>query len=228
MPLEAATYISDLVTTNPANADGLNQADDHMRMIKATLQATFPGTTSPLTRSVASGTGVLVGVGSAASPSIAFSGQPAIGFYASDFTVGKEAFAFTGIMRGNGAVPTGAVMDFAMPSAPTGWLECNGAAVSRTTYSVLFATIGTTWGAGDGSTTFNLPPDRYRRGRNAAAAAVGTLQADQNKSHTHLVSGNTAGLNNAIDHLHAINGTTGVDSPDHTHGYTYPHTLKTF
>jgi hypothetical protein len=70
-----------------------------MRMIKATLQATFPGTTSPLTRSVASGTGV-------ASPSIAFSGQPAIGFYASDFTVGKEAFAFTGIMRGNGAVPT--------------------------------------------------------------------------------------------------------------------------
>jgi microcystin-dependent protein len=115
-------------------------------------------------------------------------------------------------------------MDFAMPSAPTGWLECNGAAVSRTTYSVLFATIGTTWGAGDGSTTFNLPPDRYRRGRNAAAAAVGTLQADQNKSHTHLVSGNTAGLNNAIDHLHAINGTTGVDSPDHTHGYTYTQT----
>lgn len=42
-------------------------------------------------------------------------------------------------------------------SAPAGWLKANGAAVSRTTYAALFAIIGTTYGAGDGSTTFNLP-----------------------------------------------------------------------
>jgi microcystin-dependent protein len=57
----------------------------------------------------------------------------------------------------NMLVPSGAVMAFAMNSAPTGWLAANGAAVSRTTYSNLFSTIGTTYGAGDGSTTFNLP-----------------------------------------------------------------------
>lgn len=54
-------------------------------------------------------------------------------------------------------VPSGAVMAFAMSTAPTGWLEANGAAVSRTTYADLFSAIGTTYGSGDGSTTFNLP-----------------------------------------------------------------------
>ena len=51
----------------------------------------------------------------------------------------------------------GQVCAFAMSSAPTGWLKANGAAVSRTTYADLFAAIGTTFGTGDGSTTFNLP-----------------------------------------------------------------------
>lgn len=55
------------------------------------------------------------------------------------------------------AAPPGAVSMFAANAAPTGWLECDGAAVSRTTYAALFAVIGTTWGAGDGSTTFTLP-----------------------------------------------------------------------
>jgi microcystin-dependent protein len=56
------------------------------------------------------------------------------------------------------AVPiTGEVIEYAGTSVPTGYLACNGAAVSRTTYAALFAVIGTTWGAGDGSTTFNVP-----------------------------------------------------------------------
>ena len=53
--------------------------------------------------------------------------------------------------------PTGMVIWVAMSSAPTGFIKANGAAVSRTTYSALFAAIGTTFGAGDGSTTFNVP-----------------------------------------------------------------------
>ena len=52
---------------------------------------------------------------------------------------------------------TGQVSYFAMSTAPTGFLKCNGAAISRTTYAALFAKIGTTFGVGDGSTTFNLP-----------------------------------------------------------------------
>ena len=52
----------------------------------------------------------------------------------------------------------GMIAPFAMTSVPTGWLVCDGSAVSRTvTYSALFAAIGTTWGTGDGSSTFNVP-----------------------------------------------------------------------
>lgn len=53
--------------------------------------------------------------------------------------------------------PTGAVIMYGAGTAPTGWLKCDGTAVSRTTYANLFAVIGTSYGVGDGSTTFNLP-----------------------------------------------------------------------
>ena len=53
------------------------------------------------------------------------------------------------------SVPTGMISAF--HTVPEGWLQCNGAAVSRTTYAALFAVVGTKYGSGDGSTTFNLP-----------------------------------------------------------------------
>lgn len=59
-------------------------------------------------------------------------------------------------------VQTGVIIPFAGTSVPTGYLLCNGAAVSRTDYANLFAVIGTLYGAGDGSTTFNLPDARDR------------------------------------------------------------------
>ena len=59
-------------------------------------------------------------------------------------------------------VQTGVIIPFAGTSVPTGYLLCNGAAVSRTDYANLFAAIGTLYGAGDGSTTFNLPDARDR------------------------------------------------------------------
>lgn len=57
----------------------------------------------------------------------------------------------------DGIVPPGAVIPYAGSSAPDGWLLCDGRTVSRTTYAALFAVIGTTYGAGDGNTTFALP-----------------------------------------------------------------------
>ena len=63
---------------------------------------------------------------------------------------------------GGSSIPSGAVMDFAGSTAPAGWLLCAGQAVSRTTFNALFVAIGTTYGAGDGSTTFNLPDLRGR------------------------------------------------------------------
>jgi microcystin-dependent protein len=57
----------------------------------------------------------------------------------------------------HGNVPVGAILPMAAPSVPTGYLECNGATVKRSDYSALFSLIGTTYGAGDSSTTFTLP-----------------------------------------------------------------------
>jgi microcystin-dependent protein len=59
-------------------------------------------------------------------------------------------------------LPVGMITPFAGSTAPTGWFLCGGQAVSRTTYASLFAVVGTTYGAGDGSTTFNLPDLRGR------------------------------------------------------------------
>lgn len=71
------------------------------------------------------------------------------------------------------AVLVGAVSAFAMSSAPTGWLKCNGAAISRAVYADLFAKIGTTFGSGDGASTFNLPDLRgeFLRGFDDARGA---------------------------------------------------------
>lgn len=68
-------------------------------------------------------------------------------------------------------IPPGVVWEYGGSSAPTGWLFCDGSAVSRTTYSALFTAIGTTYGSGDGSTTFNLP---NRSGRVGIGAGTGS------------------------------------------------------
>lgn len=68
------------------------------------------------------------------------------------------------------AVPTGTLTPFAGNTAPDGWLKCDGSAISRTTYAALFAVIGTTYGAGDGSTTFNIP--NYTNARFITSATV--------------------------------------------------------
>lgn len=89
------------------------------------------------------------------------------------------------------SVPVGAVMAFAGSTVPnSSWLACNGAAISRTTYSSLFAYIGTTYGTGDGSSTFNIPnynAGSFLRGIGGNALALGSLQTDQLGSHTHTV-----------------------------------------
>lgn len=91
-------------------------------------------------------------------------------------------------------IPTGAVMAFAMNTAPTAWLICNGQSVSRTTYANLFAAIGTTYGGGDGSTTFNVPDYRgvFLRGHDSGKGidenrTFGSYQIDAFKSHNHRI-----------------------------------------
>jgi microcystin-dependent protein len=128
-----------------------------------------------------------------------------------------------------GGTPTGLVAPFAGAAAPSGWILCDGSAYGRTSLDpspqvALFGVIGTTYGAGDGLTTFNVPDLRgmFVRGLDAGrgidpARALGTQQAFGTQAHNH--TGVTGGQ--SVDHSHAFSGTTGVDSPDHTHNSTY-------
>jgi len=112
----------------------------------------------------------------------------------------------------------GQVASFAMTTAPAGWLKCNGAAISRTTFADLFAKIGTTFGAGDGSTTFNLPDLRgeflrgWDDGRGVdTARAFGGRQDHLLASHAHTASTGAAG-----SHSHSVSG-TALNSGSHYH-----------
>lgn len=105
-----------------------------------------------------------------------------------------------------------------------GWLECNGAAVSRGTYAALFAKIGTAFGPGDGSTTFNLPDLHGRTPYGAAGAAGngdmtafnasdGATLASRRPKHAHSVNSN---------HSHSDSGGSTSGAGNHTHNYSYP------
>ncbi len=119
--------------------------------------------------------------------------------------------------QANALCPAGSVTAFAGANVPSGWLLCDGSAVSRTAYASLFAAVGTAWGTGDGATTFNLPDMRgvFLRGvdsgrgqdpdtgsRSATAGgnsgdAVGSYQADMFASHTHSFQWGGGGITGA-------------------------------
>ena len=96
-------------------------------------------------------------------------------------------------------VPSGAVFCIAVASVPSGYLECNGAAVSRTTYAALFAVIGEEYGAGNGSSTFNIPDLRgefirgFDNGRGVdLGRSIASSQSEQNKQHNHSASSSSS------------------------------------
>jgi microcystin-dependent protein len=117
-------------------------------------------------------------------------------------------------------VPTGTILSLAQATTPTGYLLCDGSAVSRTTYSNLFAAIGTTYGAGNGTTTFNLPDLRgvFIRGLDLSkgydpSRAIGTYQVDGFGSHIHSITDPT--------HAHApLAGSNFITSPGNWNGST--------
>lgn len=112
---------------------------------------------------------------------------------------------------GTSLAEVGEVSAFARDTAPDGWLKANGALVSRQAYARLFSVIGTTFGAGDGSTTFALPDLRgeFIRGWSDGRAvdsgrAFGSQQASGNALHSHSASASQGG-----SHTHSVSGTTG-------------------
>jgi microcystin-dependent protein len=138
--------------------------------------------------------------------------------------------ATVGQLSGSGSIPVGTIFDYAGTTPPSGYLLCYGQAVSRATYADLFALLGTAFGTGDGSTTFNLPDLRGRvsagkddmggsaasRLTNAVSGVTGTtlgasggaqsvtLTTAQLASHTHAGTTNTTGA-----HTHTAASTGG-------------------
>lgn len=109
---------------------------------------------------------------------------------------------------------TGTVLDFAGTAAPNGWLLCYGQTVSRTTYAGLFAAIGTTFGTGDGSTTFVLPDCRGRV--HAGKDDMGGTAASRLTTAGSSVDGATLGASGGAE-THTL---TAAEMPAHTHANT--------
>lgn len=127
---------------------------------------------------------------------------------ASELT-GPNALATTTVVTGSsssgGNVPSGSISMYVNATAPTGWVKCDGSAISRSTFASLFAVIGTTYGSGDGSTTFNVPDMQGRvpvgQGTNAS---VSSLNANDGQT-----------LANRRPHHR-----TSISEPSHVHGIT--------
>ena len=112
------------------------------------------------------------------------------------------------------AEPPGVMKQFAGATAPSGWLLCNGAAVSRTTYANLFSAIGTAFGTGDGVTTFNVPNAQNRvlvgAGGLYSRGATGGSKDAVVVAHTHTGSTNTTGEHQHVTGNSGESGTNGT------------------
>ena len=129
----------------------------------------------------------------------------------------------SGLVGTVGAVPVGSVTAFAGSSAPSGWLLCYGQAIDRTQYSGLFAVISTTYGTGDGSTTFNVPD---MRGRVAAGKDDMGGSAASRLTSTVLSASNTLGATGGVETVTLTSAQSGV--PAHGHGTTGTENYSSF
>jgi microcystin-dependent protein len=135
-------------------------------------------------------------------------------------------------------MPAGVILPYGGGTAPTGWLLCDGSAISRTTYASLFAAIGTSHGYGDNSTTFNLPDFRGRfmrgvdgtanrdpdKGTRTSAATGGNTGNNVGSAQTNATAKNgltasAASVSTSVSGAkNQMNGTSGGQSASHSHG----------
>jgi microcystin-dependent protein len=168
-----------------------------------TLNQNTTGTSSNVTGTVAVANGGTGATTLTANNVVLGNGTSAVQFVAPGTTgnvLTSNGTTWTSATLSAGGLPAGSVIFFAANAAPTGYLKANGATVSRTTYAALFSAIGTTFGAGDGSTTFVLPELRgefirgWADGRAVDTGRVfGSFQTDDFKSHNHTYNASAGG-----------------------------------
>lgn len=157
--------------------------------------------TTALTGALSASTATFSGAISSVSPT--FTGTPTAPTAAAG--TNTTQIATTAFVLANG-VPTGGLVMWSTASAPSGYLLCDGSAVSRTTYAALFAVVGTTFGSGDGSTTFNLPNYTNRMPYGTTIGATGGSADAIVVSHTHTATSTDSG------HVHNTGFTVGSDT----------------
>jgi microcystin-dependent protein len=115
-------------------------------------------------------------------------------------------------LTGVEGIPTATIVPWSSSSVPTGFLECDGSAVSRSTYSALFAVVGTTYGVGDGSSTFNVPnlADNVAVGH-SNNKAVGSTGGANTVAKTGNVAGSTANASLSTPQLASHSHPGGVN-----------------
>ena len=228
MGLETVTHIDDLVIANPVATDDKSQGDDHLRNIKKAIKATFANVTGAIsaTHTELDYTNVAAVGTSEASKALVTDANGSIDVAAHDgssqgLKLGGTLITSTAAelnhsdgvtsniqtqIDGVASSPTASVIAYAGSSAPSGWLLCDGASISRSTYSTLYAAIGTTYGSASES-TFNVPD------------IEGRVIAGKESSDTRLTSGGS-GINGGT--LGSTGGTEThtlltAEMPAHTH-----------
>jgi microcystin-dependent protein len=226
LPLETATYISDLVTSNPAASDGMNNADDHMRLTKAALKNTFPSITGAVTATQGTLNGLANwysnGVSLLASSAAAFAANPTDSFQNPgageiDIVLGgtlctqfykssgvlnlhhKGPALFDGTITGPGVIPIGGMIMWLTDTLPVGngtWCWANGGTLSRT---------------GNGAALFALWGTAYGVGDGSTTFNVVNMQEVTPVGRSQMGGGTSPGLLASIsDSLKAvINGLFG-------------------
>lgn len=206
-----------ITTPTPADSGGNNDPDSVRIYVGGHLQATTTGTNQTLLESI--------NTGSAAPPgSNGFATVAAPGVIES---VGSDSYGPLFQVKGDGTgswqavAPTGTIVMYAGSTAPAGWYMCDGTFKNRTTDARLFSVVGTTFGAGDGSTTFNLPDmtNRFPIGVGAyGGTALGGNEGEVGIDPTHI--GNRVAYN---QHSHA-HGASSDGQGSHSHnvnGHTH-------
>lgn len=183
----------------------------------AAISGTITAAAATISGAVSAASAAISGAITAASASISGTVSAAALTASGAVTAASAAITGTitaGLFSGKGSTPVGGLMDIAGTTLPAGWLWANGAAVSRTTYAALFAAIGTTWGNGDGSTTFNVPnaAEVFRLGRSGMNGVAARSLVTAAISGTNPATlGATGGDERMQQHLHT------ASQPPHTH-----------